>query len=374
MCLRRNFVLSKLAKLFFSFLRSACLALRSAHRLVDVPLKKVCLRYFVLQPSISATLYLFTTESNESRLYRYKGLRLVRFVAALLALVAMGAKGQVIEPRTYTNAPAGLNFLVTGYNFIQGDVGTDPGLPIEDTKVELHSTFFAYARSLDLFGKSAKFDVVQPYTWASGRATAKGQFNEREVSGPADTRFRFQVNLYGAPALSMKDFVNYRQDAIVGASVEVTAPSGQYNEDKLLNIGNNRWSIRPEIGISKALGPLILELAGSIQFYTANNDFLGSRVREQDPIYSLQGHLIYSFGKGIWFAVDGTFYTGGQTIVDGVKSGSKLENSRAGVTLSLPVNRHNSVKLFFNTGVSVRTGSDFNAVGINWQYRFGREI
>ncbi|SDZ09826.1 transporter [Nitrosomonas sp. Nm33] len=306
-----------------------------------------------------------------SKLYRYESLRIVRFAAAMFFLVALDAKGQVIEPRTYTNAPVGLNFLVTGYNFTQGGVGTDPALPIENTKVEIHSTFFAYARSLDFFGKSAKFDVVQPISWASGSVTAKGQFRDREVFGPADTRFRFSVNFFGAPALSMKDFENYRQDTVIGASVEVTAPSGQYNEDKLLNIGNNRWSFRPEIGISKSLGPLILELAGSIQFYTANNNFLGSRVREQDPVYSLQGHLIYSFGNGIWFAVDGTFFTGGQTIVDGVKSGSKLENSRAGVTLSLPVNRYNSVKLFFNTGVSVRTGSDFNAVGINWQYRFG---
>ena len=306
-----------------------------------------------------------------SRLYRFESLRLTRFAAIVLALVALSANGQVIEPRTYTNAPVGLNFLVTGYNFIGGGVGTDPTLPIENTKVEIHSTFFAYARSFDFFGKSAKFDVVQPLSWASGSTTFRGQFHEREVFGPADTRFRFSVNFFGAPALSMRDFVNYRQDTVIGASVEVTAPSGQYNEDKLLNIGNNRWSVRPEIGISKSLGPFILELAGSIQFYTANNDFLGSRVREQDPVYSLQGHLIYSFGNGIWFAVDGTFFTGGQTLVDGVKSGSKLENSRAGVTLSLPVSRHNSVKLFFNTGVSVRTGSDFNAAGINWQYRFG---
>jgi hypothetical protein len=309
-----------------------------------------------------------------SKLYRHEGLGLAQFAVAMLVLVTLGAKGQVIEPRTYTNAPAGLNFLVTGYHYTQGGVGTDPALPIENTKVEVHSTFFAYARTLDFFGKSAKFDVVQPLSWASGSATAKGESRDREVLGPNDTKFRFQVNLYGAPALSMKDFVNYRQDTIVGASVEVTAPSGQYNEDKLLNIGQNRWSIRPELGISKSLGPLILELAGSIQFYTANNDFLGSRVREQDPLYSLQGHLIYSFKNGIWFAVDGTFFTGGQTLVDGVKRGSKLENSRAGVTLSLPVNRHNSVKLFFNTGVSVRTGSDFDAVGINWQYRFGGNI
>ncbi|SDY03187.1 transporter [Nitrosomonas sp. Nm58] len=308
-----------------------------------------------------------------SRLYRHEGLRLIRFAAAMLALTALAAKGQEIEPRAYTNAPVGLNFLIAGYNYTTGGVATDPALPIENTQVEIHTTLFAYARSLDFFGKSAKFDVVQPYAWASGSATVKDQSGEREVSGPADTRFRFAVNLYGAPALSMKDFANYRQDTIVGASVEVTAPSGQYDEDHLLNIGTNRWSIKPEIGVSKSLGRLTLELAGGIRFYTENDDFFGGRAREQDPLYSLQGHLTYSFGYGIWAAVDGTFYTGGRTTLDGVENNDKLENSRIGATLALPVNRYNSVKIFFHTGVSVRTGSDFSAMGINWQYRFGGE-
>lgn len=307
------------------------------------------------------------------RLYRHECLKLFRFAAVFLVLIAWDVEGQEIEPRAYTNAPVGLNFLIAGYNYQEGGVATDPALPIENTNVEVHTTLFAYVRSLDFFGKSAKFDVVQPYAWVSGSATAQGQFRERDVSGPTDTRFRFAVNLYGAPALSMKDFANYQQDTIVGASVEVTAPSGQYDEDKLLNIGTNRWSVKPEIGLSKSLGKLTLELAGGIRFYTDNDNFFGGNVREQDPLYSLQGHLTYSFKYGIWVAVDGNYYTGGETAVNGIKNNNELKNSRVGATLALPVSRHNSVKLFFHTGATVRTGTDFNAMGINWLYRFGGE-
>jgi hypothetical protein len=307
-----------------------------------------------------------------SEIYRHETLRIVRcVVATALTVAAICAKGQDLEPRAYANAPVGLNFLIMGYSHIDGGVATDPALPIEDAQVEVHSTVFAYARSLDVFGKSAKFDVVLPYAWASGSAKAMGQFRDREVSGFADPRFHFSVNLYGAPALSMEKFADYQQDTIVGASLEVTAPGGQYDADKILNIGTNRWSFKPEIGISKRLGSLTLEVAGGGRFYTANDNFLGGKIREQEPVYSVQGHLIYSFGYGIWAAVDGTFYTGGRTSVDGIKDNNQLENSRVGATVVLPVNRYNSVKLYYSTGVSVRTGSDFDVAGIAWQYRFG---
>jgi hypothetical protein len=311
------------------------------------------------------------TSSRLLKNCRLDGLRIVRFAAASLAAVASGLHGQDLEPRTYANTPIGLNFLIAGYGHLEGGVATDPALPIENTQVEVHSTVFAYVRSLEVFGKSTKFDVVVPYAWASGSATAIGQFREREVSGFADPRVRFSVNLYGAPVLSLEDFKNYQQDTIVGASLEVTAPGGQYDADKLLNLGTNRWSVKPEVGISKHLGLVTLELAGGVRFYTDNDDFFGGKVREQDPIYSVQGHLIYSFSHGIWAAMDATFYTGGQTTVDGVKGNNRLENTRLGATLALPVNRNNSVKLYFSTGVSTRAGTDFDAAGILWQYRFG---
>lgn len=303
--------------------------------------------------------------------FRFQRLRRIQFLAMSLVFVASNSAGQDLEPRAYANAPVGLNFLIMGYVHTEGGVATDTALPIEDAQVEVHSTAFAYARSLDVFGKSAKFDVALPYAWASGSAKVVGQFRDREVSGFADPRFHFSVNLYGAPALSMEKFADYQQDTIVGASLEVSAPGGQYDADKILNIGTNRWSFKPEIGISKRLGSLTLEVAGGGRFYTANDNFLGGKIREQEPVYSVQGHLIYSFGYGIWAAVDGTFYTGGRTSVDGIKDNNQLENSRVGATLVLPVNRYNSVKLYYSTGVSVRTGSNFDMAGIAWQYRFG---
>jgi hypothetical protein len=297
-------------------------------------------------------------------------LSMVLLAIALTALGA-GAYAQDLEPRAYVNTPVGLNFLIAGYGYAAGGVATDPALPLQNAHLQVHSAILAYARSLDVWGRSGKVDVVLPYAWLSGTAEVEGQPRERDVSGFADPRLRFSVNLYGAPALSLQEFARYRQDLIIGASLQVAAPLGQYNATKLVNIGTNRWSFKPELGISKAWGPLTLELATGVTLYTDNHDFFGGKTRAQAPIYSVQGHVSYSLGAGIWAALDGTYYTGGRTTVDGVEGNDLQKNARLGVTVALPVNRHLSVKLYGSTGVSTRTGSDFDAVGLFLQYRWG---
>lgn len=293
--------------------------------------------------------------------------------AALITLTfaASGVCAQELEPRAYGNTPIGLNFLIVGYGYAEGGLATDPSVPLEDAELRTHGPIFAYAHSLEVWGRSAKVDVVLPYAWISGTAQFAGEPRERRVSGFGDPRLRFSVNFYGAPALSLQEFAGYRQDLIVGASVQVSAPLGQYSDRRLVNIGTNRWAVKPELGISKAWGSWTLELATGVAFYSDNDDFLGDRTREQDPIYSVQGHLLYSFRSGIWVALNGTYYTGGRTTVDGAQGDDLQQSSRLGATVVLPVDRHNSIKLYGSTGVSTRTGSDFDAVGIAWQYRWG---
>ena len=179
------------------------------------------------------------------------------------------------------------------------------------------------------------------------------------------------VNLYGAPALPLNEFARYQQDLIIGASLAITAPLGQYDSDRLINLGNNRWSFKPELGISKRLGALTLELSGAGTFFTDNDDFLGNRTVSQDPIYQVQGHIIYSFSNGIWAALDMTYFAGGSTSIDGASNRDFQENTRYGGTLTLPLSRNHSLKLFASNGAFTRTGSQYDAVGIVWQYRFG---
>ena len=302
---------------------------------------------------------------------RLDGCTVGALAALLLAVlgVAAPAGAQDLEPRAYSNAPVGLNFLIAGYGYTEGAVAFDSAA-IKDAQLTVHGAVLAYARTLDVWGHAGKVDLVLPYGWLSGTAKVGGQLKAREVSGPADPRLRFSVLFYGAPALSLEEFAAYQSDLTVGASLAVTAPLGQYDSDKLVNIGTNRWSVKPELGVSKTLGPLTLELAGGVTFYTDNTDFFGGKTLARDPLYALQSHVIYHTRFGLWAAVDTTYYIGGNATIDGDR-GDRQEHLRVGVTLSFPVNRYNSIKLYGSAGAIARGGGDFNAVGIAWQFRWG---
>jgi hypothetical protein len=261
--------------------------------------------------------------------------------------------------------------VLAGYAYTQGNVGTDPSLPITDFTIRTHGPVLAYVRTLDVWGRSGKLDLILPYAWLSANAKVAGQAREREVSGFADPRVRFSVNLYGAPALSLEQFSEYKQDLIIGTSLQVAAPGGQYDPDKAVNIGSNRWSFKPEIGFSKALGPFTVELIPAVTFFTDNDDFFGGKHVAQDPIYSVQGHLIYRFNFGAWVALNSTYYGGGRTTVDEVKQDTRQENVRLGLTVAVPLGRHFSLKLYGSTGIYSRTDSSFDAAGIALQYRWG---
>ena len=291
--------------------------------------------------------------------------------AAVLVGTPAIARAQDIEPRAYSNAPIGVNFLVAGYAYTQGALPFDASLPVKNAQLSTSNGVLGYARVLDLWGQSGKFDVIVPYTWLSGTAEVMGEGVERRVSGFANSLFRLSANLYGAPALTLHEFRNYEQDLIVGASLQVSVPSGQYDASRIVNIGTNRWSFKPELGISKAIGQWTLESQVAATLFTDNRDFYAGNTRSQDPIYSLQGHAIYAFRSGIWVSLDATYFTGGRTTLNGVLGSDLQQNWRVGGTLAFPVDVHNSVKLYASNGVSARTGNSYDLIGIAWQYRWG---
>jgi len=264
-----------------------------------------------------------------------------------------------------------MNFFLAGYAYAKGDVLFDPSIDIEDAEITWNSGLVAYARSVGLLGNSGKIAVLLPYAFLDGSGRVEGEFAERKVNGLADPQIRLSYNIFGAPALGFEEFRSYRQDTIVGVNLLVTVPLGQYDSDRLINIGTNRWSFRPQVGVSKATGPWTLEGSLEVTFYTDNTDFFGGNTRSQEPIYGGQVHIIRQSRRGIWGSADATYYTGGQSSLNGVEKSDLQKNWRFGATLALPVSPRNSIKLFGSTGLFARTGTDFDTIGLVWQYRWG---
>ncbi len=293
--------------------------------------------------------------------------------ATALALVLPGVslRAQDLEPRAYTNSPVGLNFAIVGYGFAKGSVLVDPSLPLDNLRIESNICVVAYATTLNVLGKSAKFDVIVPYVTLAANGLVFGEPRSRYVTGFADPLFRFTINFIGAPALTVAQFKDYKQDFIFGASLRVTAPLGQYDSSKIVNVGTNRWSIRPELGFSKAFGPWTVEFAPAVCFFTDNGNFFGGQTRQVAPIYAAQFGVTYTVVPGGWVALNAGYYRGAQTTIDGVVKRDQQEGMRFGVTLALPLNRHYSVKLYGVTGYGGNRVHDFQAAGLALQYRWG---
>ena len=307
------------------------------------------------------------------RSVRYGFARLAALALAMLALtgVAATARAQDIEPRAYSNAPIGVNFVIVGYVYTQGGLSFDSAIPITNAKLDTSNAVLAYARVLNLWGKSGKFDAIVPYSRLFGTAEFQGEPVERGITGLARPAFRLSMNLLGSPALPLREFANWKQDLIIGASLQVAPPWNQYDSSRIVNIGTERWSFKPEIGISKAVGQWTLEMQAAATFFTDNDNFYGGKTRSQDPLYSLQGHVIYGFRSGKWLSVDGTYFGGGRTTIDGELNNDMQQNWRVGATLAVPVDRLNSIKFYASSGVSARTGNNYDAIGVAWQYRWG---
>jgi len=276
-----------------------------------------------------------------------------------LAALPSISQAQEIEARTYSNAPIGINFLSAG--IVQAKSGS----------YQLTSEVMSLTHILDVAGQSGKITLVLPYGRLNKSSTVGGSSLNASAEGLSDPVIKASVNLYGAPALTLDQFKDYQQDVIIGVSVAASAPWGKYNDEQIINVGANRWFVQPGIGISKAIGPWRFELAGAGIFYTSNTDFMSGNTLSQNPVYTRQGHAIYYFENTAWISVDATYFTGGQSYLNGNPISGSQENWRYGSTFSYPVNKHNSIRLSASTGAYSRTNNSYDLYGISWQYRFG---
>jgi len=291
---------------------------------------------------------------------------------AFLALLGSRLCAQDLAPRAYVITPVGANAVTLTWSYFNGGVDFNGAVPITGATGVFDVSTFTYYHSFDFFGRSANVAVSLPY--AVGNFQGQLQQQQRSVyrSGLMDFGARLSVNLKGGPAMPPKDFAKWKQKVLLGVSLKVIAPTGQYSGAKLVNWGINRWAFKPEFGYSQRWGKWLLDAYFGGWFYTTNDASYALPVplpQTEKPIGSLEGHFSHDFKFGTWISLDANFWWGGVTSLSGIQNlATKQTGSRIGATASWRFSKHQSLKVSYSDGTYVRFGGNYQTVQAAWQY------
>lgn len=299
----------------------------------------------------------------------------IRFVVALLVSLASAAAqlyAQDLAPRAYVITAVHSNAINTTWSFYDGGLNLNGTIPVTNATGTYNVSIFSYYHSLNFFGRSANIVAYLPY----GVGTFQGDLSEQHRSvyrsGLLDSSFRFSVNLMGGPAMQPKEFANWKQKRLLGLSLRMVAPTGQYSGKKLVNWGSNRWAFKPEVGYSERWGHWVLDGYAGVWFYTTNSAFYAgpvTKTQNEAPIGALEGHLSYDVKPRFWVSLDANFWSGGITSLSGIRNlATKQTGSRIGGTVSFPISKHQSIKVSYSNGTYIIFGGNYQNVSVSWQY------
>jgi len=257
-----------------------------------------------------------------------------------------------------------------GYSHASGDIIPDRSLPITGVDSSIDSLHFGYRHTSNLWGRTANITLEAPYIDGVTEGNREGELNlKREYRGVGDLAATFSVNILGAPAMTRPEFVEMRGNFrhILGISLKLVAPTGNYDSKRLINVGANRWAMKAELGYILSLSPKwLLEASLGSWFFADNNDFLGMS-KEQKPVVTLQGHLIHNFRRGVWASLDLNYYTGGRSTIGGQRLEDLQRDSKVGATLVFPFASRHAVKFGYTFGSVNDSDESFNTFVMSYQ-------
>lgn len=294
---------------------------------------------------------------------------LIVLVCMVCSLWVPDSSAQELTPRLFWPTPKGTRILVSGYSYSNGDVFFDRSIPIDDADSRINTGILAYTQTLDLWGRTSNILVDLPYSWGTTKGLLEGDPLKRDFSAFGDLGVTLNVNLRGAPTMTMEDFLAFRANPrpIVGVSLRVVVPTGHYSSNRLINVGANRWAARLKLGAAVILKPTwILELSASTWHFGDNDDFITGK-KEQKPIYAMEANLIKRIRPGLWASLDVTYFRGGRQTIGGDLLNDELRNLKLGGTIVLPFHRRHAIKIGYASGVVTRFGNDFNQLLLSYQ-------
>jgi hypothetical protein len=286
-------------------------------------------------------------------------------------LTPLSLAAQDLEPRRWTHLPVGANTLGIGYAGKNSDIYFNPLLGITDGTADINAWLARYSYSFDWSGKTARVDGILPYVSGTWKGLVEGEPSQRTTRAGGDPWVRLSVNFYGSPALEGQEFLEFMAEnpvrTTVGASLAVSLPLGGYDPEELINVGRNRYTARPQVGVLHQRGPWSFELTGSVYVFSKNTDYLDSITLSQDPMFALQAHVTRNFKGNFWLGAGMAYANGGRVKLDGVRTAYEVDNVLLNLVGSYRITRTQSLMIAWQQGrTQNEVGSDFDSWLISW--------
>jgi len=283
------------------------------------------------------------------------------------------ARAQFTDAHSYDNTPAGTNQLEVSYAYVRANASIDTSLVITGAELNLNQGAINYTRYFGLFHRLAWVEAGLPVAGLSGSIT--GTSIHGSTTGTGDSSYAAAVLLKGGPALSVAQFEDYKPITNLGVSLSITAPTGSYHPDRVLNLGSDRWSFKPEIGLSHPFGPeqkWQVDAYANAYLYTDNTTFHGREVLRQQPLPGFEGHVSYSFRDNLWVSLDTRYSFRGTTFVDGVNQNNAQQNVILGSEMNVSMNSSSSLLFEFAKTLVHENGPAFTGFAVKYDYTWGK--
>ena len=303
--------------------------------------------------------------------------RLGTAILALAITCPILALAQV-PPRFYWKSLSDANAVPVIFQSLSGNANPmDPAhLVSANSSVDANVVVAGYAKMLPLFDRTLTLAVLEPMGRISGNTTVAGESYNQDANGFGDPMVEVGLNLIGPKAMrSIPDLLRYEPKLSLDVIVDVAFPIGDYDSNRPLNLGQNRWYGRVGTPVIYQIGPWVpgrrttFEVLPSVWAFTDNSDYVGHNL-STDPIFELEAHLTRDLTETLWGSLDATYFAGGKSSIDGV-GGDPLHNLGVGFTLGYQITDNLSFTAGYMATVNDNGPNDLRMDGFRISLTYG---
>ncbi len=288
---------------------------------------------------------------------------------AIVGALVLGAAttGAAVPPRFYWKSLSGTNAIPVITTFIEGNFNPlDPSFMIPGSvSIEGELVTVGYAKLFTIKDRSALAAVLFPMGNLRADATIAGLTSTQSATGLGDPMLEFVINLIGPKSItSLPDMQRYEPGFSLDLLVDLALPLGEYHDDQLLNIGQNRWYGRVGTPIIWQIGPWVpgrrttLEVFPSVWWFGDNDDLVGRKL-ESDPTFELDVHLTRDFAHNLWGSIDVVYTSAGDSKLDGSPSDG-TSSTMVGFTVGYELNQGMQLTLGYQTALNGNDPDDLD--------------